>query len=433
MKFRVFVCGRCKSAFQAYSFRVKEIGQSNFTDDELRGLGGRGGGGNAAARRTYQARLGANDPSRPRNTDDDAKFKAFVVAVYEDKRYWGEDGGAPAEAAPAHVAAARRPELSQGSGGSGRWEAAPGSPARPAPAVVVAAPAVVAPAPVAPLVRATSAPVVSAPRPVAPPPPEADLLGFGSGAGALPAASSVPAVTAALADLSFLRTPAPTAPVPAPDMFGGFTAAGGVLGQQKPLLPPSASFYAGGGGGGSFSSAASLGMAPSHPSPSAYSPGGMKFGSSGGLSGLGLGPASSGGSSPSPAGLGGVGLPSGFNFVSQEGPMSRVPSERGMGISGLAFSVAMTSGAPAPMPGAARPGVGSAGFGYPPLAPPGGGYPPAGYPGMGQPQHPGYGGMPQPGGFAFPPPSFGGGGGSGLFSSAPSLTSKPTSDPFAGI
>lgn len=67
---------------------MQEIGQSNFTREEVVSLTARGGGGNDAARNTWMARLPLDSPIRPREGDPDAKYKAFVVAVYETGSYY---------------------------------------------------------------------------------------------------------------------------------------------------------------------------------------------------------------------------------------------------------------------------------------------------------------------------------------------------------
>jgi len=62
--FKIFVCSNCKSAFQAYSFRVKSLSMSTFTPEEVAAFRSNRGGGNDACRRTWQGLLPLDDPMR---------------------------------------------------------------------------------------------------------------------------------------------------------------------------------------------------------------------------------------------------------------------------------------------------------------------------------------------------------------------------------
>lgn len=86
MPFRIFVCGTCKAAHQAYSHRVKEINQSNFTQAEVDSLRPPRGS-NDLCRQTWLGKLPRDAPERPREGDPLEKFKAFVHAAYESKRW----------------------------------------------------------------------------------------------------------------------------------------------------------------------------------------------------------------------------------------------------------------------------------------------------------------------------------------------------------
>ena len=57
VKFKTFVCSKCKSSHQSFSHRVKHYSMSTFTLDEVKGFEDENGGGNAYARRTYFAKL----------------------------------------------------------------------------------------------------------------------------------------------------------------------------------------------------------------------------------------------------------------------------------------------------------------------------------------------------------------------------------------
>lgn len=61
---------------------------------EVEGLRPQNGGSNDAARRTWLARCPPDLPARPRPGDPLEKFKAFILAAYEDGRWCvGWDGG----------------------------------------------------------------------------------------------------------------------------------------------------------------------------------------------------------------------------------------------------------------------------------------------------------------------------------------------------
>jgi Putative GTPase activating protein for Arf len=94
MPFKVFVCGHCKSAFQAYSFRVKSLTMSNFTTEEVESFKARNGGGNDHCRRTWMARLPLDDPLRPREGDHPDKHKMLVQRVFIDKAYYSDEHSA---------------------------------------------------------------------------------------------------------------------------------------------------------------------------------------------------------------------------------------------------------------------------------------------------------------------------------------------------
>ena len=94
MPFKSFVCGSCKSAHQAFSHRVKSATQSNWSAAEVESLKARSGGGNDACRRSWLARCAPDAPERPRAGDHPDRYKAFVVAAYEERRWF-----APLEAA----------------------------------------------------------------------------------------------------------------------------------------------------------------------------------------------------------------------------------------------------------------------------------------------------------------------------------------------
>jgi Putative GTPase activating protein for Arf len=97
IKYFTFVCNNCKSSHQAISHRCKSLTMSSWSDAEAAELQQKG---NDYARRTWLK----NAPpvgvgGRPKEGDHVDVFKRFVVDVYERKRYYGEDDGAPAASA----------------------------------------------------------------------------------------------------------------------------------------------------------------------------------------------------------------------------------------------------------------------------------------------------------------------------------------------
>lgn len=98
IKYFTFVCNNCKSSHQAISHRCKSLTMSSWSDAEAAELQQKG---NDYARRTWLK----NAPpvgvgGRPKEGDSVDVFKRFVVDVYERKRYFGADDGAPAISAP---------------------------------------------------------------------------------------------------------------------------------------------------------------------------------------------------------------------------------------------------------------------------------------------------------------------------------------------
>ena len=92
MPFKTFVCSNCKSAHQAYSHRVKSISQSNWNSSEVESLKSRSGGGNEKCRQTWLSKC-PND-LKPKEGDHPDRIKAFIVAAYEEKRYYSNDSNA---------------------------------------------------------------------------------------------------------------------------------------------------------------------------------------------------------------------------------------------------------------------------------------------------------------------------------------------------
>ena len=142
IKFHTFVCNNCKSSHQAISHRCKSLTMSSWTDAEVAELEQKG---NDFARRTWLKNAPpVGSGGRPKEGDDVNVFKRFVVEVYENRRFYGEDnGGHAAPAASSHSVAFAVPAStpSSKSAPSLAWQTLPKSPAPP-----VRTPAPVAPA-----------------------------------------------------------------------------------------------------------------------------------------------------------------------------------------------------------------------------------------------------------------------------------------------
>uniref|UniRef100_A0A6S9SS06 Arf-GAP domain-containing protein n=3 Tax=Chrysotila carterae TaxID=13221 RepID=A0A6S9SS06_CHRCT len=96
VKFQIFVCGDCKSAHQAYSHRCKSITMSNWNKDEVDALRADMGGGNARNSATTFAHLPNESALWPKKGCHPNELKEFIVAAYNDRKWFGE--AAPVEA-----------------------------------------------------------------------------------------------------------------------------------------------------------------------------------------------------------------------------------------------------------------------------------------------------------------------------------------------
>lgn len=182
-----FVCTTCSGIHREMQHKVKSIGMSTFTIDEIKALDA---GGNARAHAVWLANM---PPGTQRPQEGNAQqIRAHMKAVYELKRYYSEAAAAapppqPAAAAaapPARAAPSAPPAFSTNFAAFGAPPAAGGGggAAAPPPATP-AAPAAAAPPP-EPSMMDLLGDVMSAP---APPPPAA-------AAGGLDAAFAAPAM-----------------------------------------------------------------------------------------------------------------------------------------------------------------------------------------------------------------------------------------------
>lgn len=94
VKFKTFVCSKCKSSHQSFSHRVKHYSMSTFTLAEVEGFKDENGGGNAYARRTYFSKLREESSAWPCDGDTLDIYKDFIKKAYIDL-HWMKSGGSP--------------------------------------------------------------------------------------------------------------------------------------------------------------------------------------------------------------------------------------------------------------------------------------------------------------------------------------------------
>jgi len=97
IKYRTFVCDFCKSSHAAVSHRCKSLTMSTWTKEEVDSLKEENGGGNNVCRRTWLGNAPAigeryNGGKRPKEGDQLDIFKAFVIDVYERRKFLVEGG-----------------------------------------------------------------------------------------------------------------------------------------------------------------------------------------------------------------------------------------------------------------------------------------------------------------------------------------------------
>ena len=124
VKFDTFVCEWCKAGHQAISHRVKDVGMSTFTAQELDGLAANG---NAVAAETWLGKLSREQICEmcPRKDDRPEAWHAWIERIYVKREFWLEPGSKgrdkPTAPSPQSSAAAESPppkqrQRSQGGG-----------------------------------------------------------------------------------------------------------------------------------------------------------------------------------------------------------------------------------------------------------------------------------------------------------------------------
>lgn len=89
--FKMFVCGECKSAHQAFSHRCKSVSMSNWTMEEVQMLDEKNGGGNRVALQTWLADV--PDSARPTPDSRQDELKRFIDLVYNKKAWLSSSPG----------------------------------------------------------------------------------------------------------------------------------------------------------------------------------------------------------------------------------------------------------------------------------------------------------------------------------------------------
>ena len=95
LNFNTFVCTTCSGIHREMQHKIKSVGMSTFSIDEIKAVAA---GGNAVAKASWMAKHGPNDPQMQQEGETD-KIRSFIKAKYQAKRWWS-DTPAPVEAAP---------------------------------------------------------------------------------------------------------------------------------------------------------------------------------------------------------------------------------------------------------------------------------------------------------------------------------------------
>mmetsp|Transcript_14525 Transcript_14525/g.25818 ORF Transcript_14525/g.25818 Transcript_14525/m.25818 type:complete len:353 (-) Transcript_14525:3-1061(-) len=88
LNFNTFVCTSCSGILREFSYRVKGISMSTFTDEEMAQIRD---GGNAKARSIWLAKHKSKDFPEPTPGQRDA-IRKFIMYKYQDKRWYKSSG-----------------------------------------------------------------------------------------------------------------------------------------------------------------------------------------------------------------------------------------------------------------------------------------------------------------------------------------------------
>ena len=85
-----FVCTQCSGIHREMQHRIKSVGMSTFTTDEIKALDK---AGNAVAKAVWMGKHGPSDGPLPDEGQID-KVRAFIKQKYQQKRWYVEGGAA---------------------------------------------------------------------------------------------------------------------------------------------------------------------------------------------------------------------------------------------------------------------------------------------------------------------------------------------------
>ncbi|GBG26418.1 Arf-GAP with GTPase, ANK repeat and PH domain-containing protein 2 [Hondaea fermentalgiana] len=89
LNFNTFVCTSCSGILREFSYRVKGISMSTFTDEEMQSIRN---GGNAIARKIWLAKYKEKDFPEPTPGQRD-RIRKFIMYKYQDRRWCKSSGG----------------------------------------------------------------------------------------------------------------------------------------------------------------------------------------------------------------------------------------------------------------------------------------------------------------------------------------------------
>ncbi|KOO32979.1 arf gtpase activating protein [Chrysochromulina tobinii] len=108
LNFNTFVCTACSGIHREMQHKIKSVGMSTFTTDEIKAVDA---GGNDKAQKMWMAKYDARDGAVPAEGETE-KLRAFLKRKYQEKRWYSETPGAtPAVQPVSAVLGSEAPKL----------------------------------------------------------------------------------------------------------------------------------------------------------------------------------------------------------------------------------------------------------------------------------------------------------------------------------